>query len=325
MKRSKAGLVLIIIGLVVVALAPIWKWGVGPTLIKLPDDIDSTSIYEGVLTLNVVPDTMTVLPPDMAIKVPLTITRKNVSQPEISDGSTAIVKETGVAKGPGGEDFLSYTKQYALDRKTGKNVTSDKADVRNRTDYSIMLGFFPDDSNKKIWNDDVMKAGEAKFVKRSTLDGLDVKDNEVNVYHASGEDLVKAPPLGLPEKLSGADIKKILNNPGLPLNDAEMYPIPYSKATDATIMVDRKVGQIVSVDMEEIYSVDASQFGMGKMQLAKLKYTQTPESVQASVDSAAENHGLLAAVQIWIPLGLLILGLVILIIGVALFARTKEA
>lgn len=325
MKRSKAGLVLIIIGVLIVALAPIWKWGLGPTLVKLPDDIDGTSIYEGVLTLSIDPESFSPLPPDMTVKVPLTIVRKDISAPEKSTGSVAVIKETAEAKGPGGKDFLTYTKYYALDRKTAKNVTSDEADLKNRKDYSLTLGFGLDESNKMIWDDDVQMSGEARFVKTVKMDGYDSKDIELNVYTASGEDVTKAPPLGMPDKISGAEIKGVLNNPTLPLADTEMYAIPFLKATEATLMADVKTGQIVNLDMKETYSVDATAFGMGNITLAELHYVQTPENVKTNIDSAAENYGLLAAVETYIPLGLLIIGLIILIIGLVLFLRKREA
>lgn len=325
MKRSKAGLVLIIIGVVLAVLAPVWKWGLAPALVKLPDNIDATSVYEGVLTLNVDPTSLAPLPPDMAVKVPLTIVRKDTSVPDKSTGSVAVIKETAVAKGPGGKDFLTYTKYYALDRKTAKNVSSNEANIKNRTGYSLTLGFFPTTATKKFWDDDTMSAGDAKYVKTVKMDGFKSKDVSLMVWHAAGEGVAVNPPLGLPAKVSGADVKKILNNPALPLVDTEMYPITYLKGSDATFMTDSKTGQIVNLDMTETYSVDASALGMGKIKLAVLHYVQTPENVKTSIDEATENYGLLNTVEYWIPIALLVIGVIILIIGLLLFLRKKEA
>lgn len=325
MKRSKAGLVLIIIGVLLVALAPIWKWGIGPSLVKLPDTIDTTAVYEGVLTLSIDPESFSPLPADMQVKVPLTVVRKDISAPEKSTGSVAVVKETAEAKGPGGKSFLTYTKYFALDRKTAKNVTSNEADVKDRRDYSLTLGFNLDESGRKIWDDDVRTSGEVRFVKSVEMDGYDSKNVPLNVYTVSDEGTAKVPPLGLPEKISGADIKKVMNNPALPLNDAETYAIPYLKATDATLMADQKTGTIVNLDMKETYSVDAAAFGMGRIKLAELKYVQTPENIKSNIDYAASNYGLLAAVEIYIPLALLVIGLIVLVIGLVLYLRQKPA
>ncbi len=327
MKRSKAGLVLIILGLVtILALAPLAKWVLAPMLVKLPDNVDTTSVYEGVLTLNVDPTSLSVLPPDMAVKIPLTITRIDVSAPDKSNGSTAVLKETAVAKGPGGKDLINYTKYYALDRKSAKNVTSDQADVKNRTDYSITLGFFMSKDGKyALWDDDTAGAGPVTFVKTDTMDGFKYKGVPVQIWTGSGEEKTVKPPLGLPGKISGAQIKGIM--PQLTaLNDTDMYSIDYIKRTTATFEVDPMTGIIVALpSYQEEYFVDASALGQGKIKLATLAYHQTPENIKTSIDGAAKTHMQLKAVETYIPIGLLIIGLIELIIGLVLFLRKKPA
>lgn len=326
MKKSKAGLVLIIIGVVFIALAPIWKWGLGPMLVKLPDNIDSKSTYEGVLTLNVDPNSLQLLPPEIAVKVPLTINRTDVSAPERSSGGVAVVKETAVAKGPGGKDFLTSTKYYALDRKTGKNVTSDEADVKNRTDYSILFGFNVEKKPYLIWDDDTRKSGAADFVEVKNMDGFKFKNIELYAFGAKDEAPNVIPPLGLPEKISGSQIKTLLSNPALPFNDTEMYKVDYIKAVEATVMVDQRAGVVVNLpSFQETYYVDASAMGMGKIKLGSLKYHQTASSVKESIDTAADAYKLLDIVEKYIPLVLLVIGLIILIIGLILFLRKKPA
>lgn len=327
MKRSKAGLVLIILGLVtILALAPLAKWVLAPALVKLPNNIDETSIYEGVLTLNVDPNSMQVLPPDMPVKIPLTITRTDVTDKTKSAGNITVIKETAVAKGPAGKDLINYTKYFALDAKTAKNVTSDQADVKNRTDYSITVGFFVSKDGKyAIWDDDTATTGSLVFVKTDKMDGFKYKGVPVLVFNSTGEAKTVKPPLGLPAKISGAQVKAIM--PQLTtLNDTEMYSIDYIKKTTATVVVDQKAGSIVSLPAyQEEYFVDASALGQGKIKLATLQYHQTPESVKTQLDHAAKNYMQLNAIEIYIPVGLLIIGLIELIIGLILYLRKKPA
>lgn len=327
MKKSKAGLVLIIIGVVFIALAPIWKWGLGPQLLKIPDNIDTVSYYEGVLTLNIDPNSLQPLPPEMAVKVPLSITRTDVSAPERSSGSVAVIKETAVAKGPGGKNFTEYTKYYALDRKTAENVTSDEANVKDRTGYSILLGFYVDkDGTYPMWDDDTRSSGDLEFIEETTLDGYTSKNVPAIVWKGSGKEKAVVPPLGLPEKVSGAQIKALLENPALPYNDTEMYPITYLKSTDATVVSGIKTGQFLKIpDYKEEYFVDATDAGLGEIKLATLQYHQTAASVKKSTDEGTDAYMLLDAVSTYIPLGLLIIGLIILGIGLALYLRKKEA
>jgi len=326
-KRSKAGIVFVIIGLVLVLIAPVWKWGVVPTVVKLPDAIDQTLIYEGVLTLNVDPTSMSPLPPDMAVKIPLTITRVDLSDKAKGTNKVAVVKETAVAKGPGNKDFLSYTKYYALDRKTGKNVAGKNSD-QNRTDYSLMLGFFvKNDGSYAVWDDDVGQAGKLEYITTEKMDGFTYKNVEVKEWKFVGSpEKTKEPPLGMPSKITGAQIKAVLNNTSLPFNDTDMYPIDYLKATTSTIRVDTKTGSIFDiVDYKDEYFVDATALGMGKLKLAQIQYHQTPENIKQNLDVAAKSYMLLNSVEIYLPLIMLILGLIALVIGLALIIVKKSS
>ncbi len=328
MKRSKVGLVLIIIGALVIALAPIWKWGLGPMLLKIPDTIDTVSYYEGVLTLYVDPGSLSPLPEEMAVKIPLAITRTDKSAPERSSGDVAVIKETQLAKGPGGQAFVDETLYYALDRKTAENVTSTEASpVEDRTGYSILLGFYVDkDGTYPIWDDDTRKTGDLEFVEETTLNGFTSKDVPAIVWRGAGKEPTVGPVLGLPGEVSGAQIKSLLNNPALPFVDTQMYPIQYIKSTEATVITGIKVGQFLSVpEYKEEYFIDATEAGLGEIKIATLEYGQTPASIKTSTDEGTEAYALLDAVAIYIPLGLLIIGLIILGIGLALFLRKKEA
>jgi len=311
---------------VLLILTPIWKWAVVPSLKKLPDTIDQTLIYEGVLTLNVDPTTMAPLPAGMEVKVPLTITRKDISDKAKGTKKVAVVREPVVAKGPAGKDYINYTKYYALDRKTGKNVPGNNSDM-NRTDYSLLLGFDVDPKNTyKYFEDDTATAQKMDYVKTDKMDGFDYKDVEVLEFKGTGADKTKEPPLGMPAKISGAQIKAVLNNPNLPFADTEMFPIDYIKGTTATMRVDQRTGSIFDVvSMKEEYFVDATALGMGKIKLATIQYSQTPESVKQNLDEAASSYKQLDMVEKYIPLLLLILGVIFLVIGLVLILVKKPA
>jgi len=325
-KRSRAGLVLVIIGVIIVVLAPVWKWAVAPQVVKLPDTLDVTSVYEGTLSLYIDPSTLAPLPPDTPVKIPLTITRVDASDKAKSNGSTAVIKETAVAKGPGGKDFVNYTKYFALDRKTAKNVTSSQANLTNRRGYSITLGFFVNKNGVfPFWDDDTETATNLILVKTDKMSGFKYKDVPVVVFKATGSDKTKTPPLGLPATVPGSQIKTLINNPTASFNDTQQYPIDYIKSITATVIVDQKAGSVIDLPKyNESYSVDASALGMGNIKLASLDYAQTPENVKQVLDDTAKNYKLLDAVEIYIPIALLIIGLIILIIGLILYLRKPK-
>jgi hypothetical protein len=332
MKRSKAALVVLIIGLVILVLAPIWKWGIGPSLIKVTDTIDVTSVYDGLLTLNVDPTSLSLLPPEMAVKVPLAITRRDLSQPSKSSGSVALIKETAHAVGPAGKTFIDTTMYYALDRKTSENVPGHGSDV-NRTGWYPLLPIGAQKKTYQLWGNDTHKTGDAVYSNETKVAGITTPPQTCYVYKIDSKaDPTVAPPLGLPSKLSGSQIKAIAGSmPGVNpasvagLVDTEMYPITYLVQTKATITGEPRTGSIVAATNKDTYSIDASALGLGKIQLATVYYTQTPENIAQVMDDTAKNFKLLDTVQIWIPLGLLIVGLILTIIGAIWFARKKPA
>ena len=333
MKRSKAGLVVLIIGLVILILTPIWKWGVGPSLVKVPDTIDVTSVYDGLLSLNVDPTSLSLLPPELTVKVPLSIVRRDVSQPSKSSSSVAVIKETTKAVGPGGKAFINTTMSYALDRKTSMNVADHGADAKRKGLYPI-LPIGVKKQTYQMWSDDLGRTGPAKFIKTTTVTGLTTPATQCFVFLATGpaEPTVN-PPLGLPKSLTGAQIKALAASmPGVNpaslagLSDTAQYPITYMKKTTATLVAEPRTGSIVSIPSNtDEYSIDASALGLGTIKLASIHFEQIAENVAKVMDETAENFALLKMVGLYIPLVLLILGVILTAIGGIWFARKKPA
>lgn len=327
MKRSKAALVIMIIGLVILVMAPIFKWVIGPSLVKIPDNIDVTSIYDGTLTLYVDPASLAVLPTDMAVVVPLAIARRDLSQPAKSTGSVALIKETTNAKGPAGKEFINTEHFFALDRKTSENVPGHGSDT-DRKGYYPLLPIGAQKITYQLWDQDTGRTGPANFTKTVMLDGFKYKNVECYEYKAEGKpEPTVEPPLGLPKTISGAQIKALASGiPGLNpatiagLVDTQQYPITYQKQTTATIVGEPRTGSIVSVPLNtEVYSVDASAMGLPSIKLAQVRYTQNPENVAAVIDDSAANWGLLDLAQKWIPLIVLLLGIVVTAVGAIWF------
>jgi len=333
MKRSKAALVILIIGLVILILSPVFKWGIGPMLVKVPDTIDTTSVYDGTLTLFVDPTTLTVLPPEMAVVIPLSIERRDLSQPAKSTGSVAIIKETTNAKGPAGKEFINTTHYFALDRKTSENVPGNGSDTNRKGFYPIL----PIGAKKvtyQLWDQDTGRTGDTVYTKTVTLQGFKYKNVPCYEYKATGKaEPTVEPPLGLPKTITGAQIKALASgisglNPAQlsGLVDTEKYPITYLKQTTATIVAEPRTGSIVQVPLDtETYYVDASAMGLPNIKLARVQYSQTLENVAEVLDESAANWGLLDLAGLWIPLILLIVGVVLTAIGGIWFARKKPA
>jgi Porin PorA len=324
MKRSKAALVILIIGIVILILTPIFKWVIGPKLVKIPDTINTTNVYEGTLTLYVDPASLQVLPPDTPVKVPLAITRKDVSDTSKGSSGVAVVKETVKAVGPAGKTFISWTKYYSMDRFKSINVSGHGSDM-NRQGYFILLPFNLQKKSYQMWDDDTGKLGDAKFVAVKKMDGVKFKGITCYVFKVAGQDPTINPPLGLPKTISGAEVKSILSNPNFAVTDTQQYPIGYIKRTEATLVADQKTGTIIALpDYNEIYYVDASALGQGNIKIATLHYAQTPENIATVIDDAAKFHNQIDLASTWLPLIMLILGVLLTVVGAIWFAVKKK-
>ena len=165
------------------------------------------------------------------------------------------------------------------------------------------------------------------------VSGLTTPATTCYVYQVNGPaEPTVAPPLGLPSTMTGAQIKALASGiPGVNpadvagLVDTQGYPITYLDQTTATIVGEPRTGSIVNAINSDTYTVDASAVGLGKIKLATISYKQVPENVAKVMDDTAENFGLLNMVGLWIPLGLLIAGLIITVLGLILFLRKKPA
>jgi hypothetical protein len=319
LKRSGAIITAVVIGVILIVFAPVWRWVIAPQFTKVPNNIDITSIYKGSLTLYVNPQKFTLYPKGKQVIVPLTITRRDTSQPGKSDSTAAAIKEQLVAKGPAAKTFIRWTRYYAVDRKSSENIAGHNSDM-SRQGYYIMLPMGTKKTPYQLWDDDLQKTGEAKFVRVETRQGNKHKQVKVFVFKVTGtpETMIK-PPMGLSATLPGKTIKAILGNPNIALPDNTMFPIEYMKKTDASLVAEPRTGAIVDIPMyHEEYYANAALPGekANLLPLAVLDYGQTSASVRAVVDYSAKYFGLLDLVTMWLPIIFLVVGLIVLLIGI---------
>ncbi|MBK5091950.1 MAG: DUF3068 domain-containing protein [Actinobacteria bacterium] len=326
MKRSGATIATVVVGLILIVLAPVWRWVVAPQFMKVPDNIDIASIYKGSLTLYVDPQNMTIYPKGKEVSIPLAITRRNTSKPGKSDSTAAVIKERLEARDPAGNTMIEWTRYYALDRKNSQNVAGHNSDT-DRQGYYIMLPMGAKKTTYQMWDEDLKNTGGAKFFKVDTRQGEKHKDVKVFVFKVTGtaEPMVK-PPIGLPATLPGKTIKVILDDPNIALPDETMFPIEYLKKTEATLVAEPRTGALVDIPMyREEYYANAALPGQNPnlLLLAVLDYKQTAASVSKVVDDSAGYFGLLDLVTVWLPVIFLVVGLILLLIGI--FPGRKRA
>ncbi|MBN1288177.1 MAG: DUF3068 domain-containing protein [Actinobacteria bacterium] len=324
MKLSKVGIVLLAIGLVIAILAPVWKWGIAPSFVKLPTDLDEVKTYEGVLTLYVDPTSMALLPPDIAIKLPLVISRTITSLG--TEGNITNIEETVQGVGPGGKTYMEYERIYSMDRSSKESVEGYESDM-DRTMYTIFLPFGVEKGTYEIFDSDTGELTDTEFVKEGTEKSTDGEEVGIYIFEGQAKEKLLVPPLGLPAEISGTEVKAIMGDgpEALAIPDDMMIPIDYLKGLDVTVAVEPKSGVIVNVlDYVIDYYVDASAAGMESLKLATIQYAQTPESAMESVDSVLDSLSKLSLVENTIPLILLLAGIAIMLLGLAVGLRSKS-
>ncbi|MBC7231017.1 MAG: DUF3068 domain-containing protein [Actinobacteria bacterium] len=180
--------ILIALGIVLILAAILW-WAIAVNaMVKIPDDLDSTTKYEGEMTYYVNPATQEPLPEGEEMKMPMKVERRVVSMAEEYDSSTALIKEEvtvevgGMKVPPGGLQSV-----YALDRKSSENLDDDRAydfKAGNRVNrdgsYYPLLPFDTSkDETYKVWKGEIGEAGESEFLE-------EVEKFGVTVYNFKG-------------------------------------------------------------------------------------------------------------------------------------------
>lgn len=175
--------ILIALGIVLILAAILW-WAIAVnSLVKIPDNVDSTSEYEGEMTYYVNPATQEPLPEGEEMKLPMKVERRIVSMAEEYDSSTALIKEEvtvevgGMKNPPGGLESV-----YVLDRKNSENLDDDRAydfksgnRVNREGSYYPLLPFDTSkDETYKIWKGEIGEAGDAEFLEEVDKFGVTV-------------------------------------------------------------------------------------------------------------------------------------------------------
>ncbi len=210
--------ILIALGIILILGAILW-WAIAVNaMVKLPDDLDSSSAYEGEMTFFVNPVTQEPLAPGEEIKVPMSVKRDIAAVTEEFDSSRGVIGETliievaGKQEPPGGA-----ASRFVLDRKNSENVADERAydfAPGNRVDregsfYPLLPFDISKDERYPIWKAEIGESVEAEFVDEAEREG-------VTVYNFKGsrslEDRKEATAtyveiLGLPAEVSFEEIK----------------------------------------------------------------------------------------------------------------------
>jgi Porin PorA len=376
MRTSK--IVLLVIGVLVLVAAAIWRPVVAPQLTKLPTSLDISYQFAGTYTgyVNQTTGARLAAPQNL----PLSIARQFKAVPAQSTSSELVVNDAStVAIGPGKSPSVA---QYVLDRSTSQNVKSPYAyavvpgNVVDRSG-SYSLGPPPGVDTAKTypyWVDEIGKTTPITYVNATqTIDGLAVQQWQTNLpatpmvaSMVSAMHLPTAMPFATFEaqlKAQGTDLAAALRILSTSLTTAEKtrlaaliatpIPLQYSYASQSKLLIEPATGMIVDmVNVVRAYSVRlnlgpfaaglapilaahptnlvAAPLAAGSKKLVAapaqplytLTFHQTPASVTQLAGQAGHNANLLRIFQMWIPIGLGVIGLIL--VGLAFTGRWRR-
>lgn len=311
-------IVLLVIGVITLVVAAIWRPVVAPQLTKLPTSLDTSYQFAGTYTGYVNQSTGVRLAAPQ--NLPLSIHRQFKAVPAQSTSSELVVKDASTATiGPSKSPSVA---QYVLDRSTSKNVNSPHAYAlvpSNTVDRSGSYSLGPPPgvdtaSTYPYWVDETGTTTPITYANATrTINGLAVQQWRVNLpatpmiaSMVSAMHLPATMPFSAftaQLKAQGSDLGAALKQLSPSLTTAEkaslaalaakLIPLRYSYATHSTLLVEPATGMIVDMlNVVRSYSVraDLGPFATG---LASILAAHPGNPIAAAL--AADGKKLVAA------------------------------
>jgi Porin PorA len=306
--KGVASKILIGLGIVLILAAILW-WAIAVNaLVKLPDDINSTTQYEGNMTFYVNLFNHQPLPEGQEMKYDkLQVERTVSSIKDQYNSSTGVLSEEIVFNPQSGTGLpelpaQTYKFSYVLDRKNMQNKNDSRAwawtpqDVMERS--QSYYPFLPLDTSKdqsySVWKNEINSSVNSEFVNEEDKDGVTVYNFKGSF---AGKDVAPAyvdvlnQRLGLPKQVTFQDIAPQLAAQGVDVNgllallnqklsaadlQALQQPIPlnYLWDMDMETSIEPKTGAPVDVykDAESL----SAKTDFSQLAAVLAKYAQDP-------------------------------------------------
>ncbi len=304
-----------------------------PGMAQFPDDVDSTRVYEGELSVMLNAEALAAGDMENVFlrDIPVTIDRR-VQTLEV-DGQKALVNDLAVMSSPAGP-LQQAEDTYAIDRKTMEHIANFTDDDRVLDREGLVVGFpiGTEAADYLGWNGDTLETNTLSYVREEEHEGL----NTYVFTAASGPDLIKDPDLlaSFPSELPKAVIEGLV--PALGLPDEAMaefgallpllpdpVPLAYTYAYETMYWVEPDTGVLIDYDKTESRAVllAVGEQPVPVAEVMHLEYVQADSSVADAVADAEGAQGQLLWLGRVLPYGLIAVGLVVGLLGFAAMRR----
>lgn len=320
-------------GVLLVVAAFIVSFVVAPAIDKLPSDTDRTAVLAG---------TMQVPEPANPAKLagrPVEIERTiKVEEVDGDNALTSVTTRAYTVPRSAGEKPLSETKiDFGIDRKKyGKADAPGGADVTDQQNASVFA--FPHDpaqDGQFFYDTNLAKSVPLKYEGTENISG---RENRIYTTSNTGPVGDKALAARLYAALGqrfGTDGTSIpaafLAKMGVPAAVLQAFgpslPVSLEVTSDVKIAADKKLGLFTALDQGVKINavIGDSARPLTKMPVQVLEVKTTDATVADTSDTIKDAESKLSMIQLWIPLVLGVLGLLVIVAGVFLWRRGNRA
>ncbi|GAA1864537.1 DUF3068 domain-containing protein [Asanoa iriomotensis] len=318
MRSRVIGAVLFGLGVLALIFAAGLAFVVGPRVAQLPYDLDLTqSVAEAPnATFLQVDNGVATIETGKTLRSTVTVQPDKAETAKLEgdlDGK-AVVWQVGqeVVRTDNNVLINAYSTKLALDRKTGAAVPWDGAwldtgNNRQTVEYSDQIYKFPFGTKQEsygIFDRDVLAAQPANFVKTEEIDGLETYQFTQEIR--DGRQQVPSDRMAV---LLGAFL------PGATSGD-----IVYNNTR--TVWVEPTTGAFIKV--QETQEKNLVGNNGQSVKILDAVFTYTDDTIAKSADTAKSNRQLLQIVKLWGPIGLVVIGLILLVLGFMFSARRPQ-
>lgn len=304
------------LGVLVLVFAAGLAFIVGPRVEQLPYDLERTQ------TVAEAPNATFLQITDGVVKVNQGTLRSTITvQPDTDqtanlegdlDGK-AVVWLVGqeVVRTDNNELVSAYSTSLAIDRKTAaaqpwEGQWLDTGNDRQSVAYSGQIYKFPFGTEKKtyeIFDRDINATRPADFVKTEEINGLETYQFTQEIRDGRQEVPADRLQVLLSALIPGATSGQIVYN------------------NTRTVWVEPTTGQYIKV--QEVQEKNLVAANGQSVKILDAVFTYTDDTVARSADRASSNRQMLRIVNLWAPIGLAIVGLVLVALSLVLSTRRR--
>jgi len=330
MRLTRSSVVLAVLGILLLVAAAVVRFVVVPSATKLPDDLNTTQEFEGTYNgLN--PDALAGAGGQLLLRdVPMTASRTYTV--ESSDGDTAVVKRT-VERAIAGQAEPRTETLYAVDRTDFESVPapSGAGDVVDSEGLIFTLPLDPaTDADYQLWDQTTQAAYPLTYKDTSTLEGRTVLE-----YESVAEGEVADPAaLGLPTSVTRPQLISLqpvlagilppallAQLPAVLAQLPDSIPLTYTSTTTSTVFADSEIGAPIKAGSTQGITAGIPLGTSIAVPFSTITLTTTDASVRDMAEDTASKADTLNLIGTILPIGLAVLGLILLVAALLLARR----